>query len=356
MAENEEKEEGTENDEYTDDEIDSIMDDDELAGSEAAGSKTRSKNTKLALIGGVALVLIAAIYFGSTNLDILLEKKDQLMVMVGLKKETPKISEEEKAALEEEKARLEAIAQLEEEERLAALKNEPAPEEDVAEEVTEEPESEPVSEPAPQHAEETVKEESSKIKESEIASGGEPIEPSEPPAETPPVKAVAAPPMASSGEFAIQAGTFGVKQNAIKLIKKFTDQGYQAYGIPHHGSGKYHTVNAGPFYSKPEAQEAAREMKSNGIRSPRVTYDSNDASYLVVAGKSKSAYDSEMLAGKVRRLGYKASSEYKKGAGAMTVVYVGNFATRAEAEKVRRNLPKKEVPSSLIVKSPKQRR
>ncbi|MBI5185594.1 MAG: SPOR domain-containing protein [Nitrospinae bacterium] len=375
--------EETESSEYSDEAMDQIMDEAEAGESEEGGSKTRSKNTKIALISVIGLVLISGIYFGSKYYDALLVQKDKLMVLVGLKKEEPKISEAEKKVSEEEKAKLAEMERIKKEERIAKRKKEAeeggAKEENVAKEVQPEgaqtAKAPPPAAKAVEHIEnqgkqkqqEAPKEHLAKKEEKEIPKNKESGKPAMPePMKTTdnstkaekqapaPASPAQAPHTSTSGGYAIQVGTFAVKENAVSLIQKLSEKGFESFGVPVYGSAGSNAVYAGPFYSRAEAEDAAREIKRAGVHGARVIYDKAEAIYKVDAGKYSSASKADDTEEKISSLGFEAISETEKNSGNLTAVYIGNFATEAQAEEVRKGLPKDLVPSSAVVKSPKQ--
>ncbi len=335
--------------EYEEGEVDQIMVDEAGALDSGQEEKPRSKNTKIVLIGGIALVLIAAIYFGSQYYNELLKKKDELMVLAGLKKEPQKApstltQKETKKKLKIRKKKLrEKKKAVVEEMRREKGKDKKLKEGNIAREITQDVNGAKGSYAPQPEGDKTEK--ADRI-----------------PSETAPPtieKKVASsendtPAMTSSGEYAIQIGTYAVKKNAVGLIQKFTERGYETYGLPYSGSSKSYTVYAGPFFSKPEADEAARELRRSRIRSPKVIYEKRNATYKIRIGRYSSSNKSRKMLEVIQDLGFEGSSEYKKGSGKMIVVYIGNFSSRAEAEEVQNRLPKEDVPSSLIVKSRKQ--
>lgn len=362
------KKEAEAGEEFSDEEMDQIMDEVETGGPGEAGNKTRSKNTKIALISIIGLVLIAGIYFGSKYYGVLLVQKDKLMVMAGLKKEESRISEAEKKAVEEERARFEEIESRKKEERMAIRKKEreegKTQEENVAKEVPSEA-SEPTKQtPIPPSVEKPKEdigqkdnkrgEESRDREKTPISGTGKELENSakaeKPAAPSRSTSATTSP----SGEYAIQAGSFAVKENAVSLIKNLTERGFEAFGVPFSDSARSNIVYAGPFYSRVEAEEAAKEMQREGIRNARVTYDREEAIYKVDAGSYSSMDKAKSLEEEISRVGFESGRETQKASGSMTAVFIGNFADGTKAEEVRKSLPKEIVPSSFVVKSPKR--
>jgi len=341
--------------EYSDYEMDQMMDDSDIPGlePEGKGSKTRSKNTRLALISFIALILIAGIYFGSKYYNVILEQKDKVMTMVGLKKKAPKISEAGKKAREEEKARLAAIEKLNREANTRGPEGEtrggkkPA-DENIAQEVT------PArKEPSTEAQSGLTSDIDSKKQEGTVQKGQESVKeiqnlPSKRTTKRP--VSTEKPVTVPSGEYAIQIGTFAIRNNATRLIRKFTERGVGVYGVHFSGASGRHTVYAGPFYSKPEAEEAAREIRASGIRGVRVIYNKKTAVYKVYIGKSGSVRRFKKLAAKIERMGFEAGMEMKRGPGGLTAVYIGNFTSAEEAERARHGLTREDVPSSLVVK------
>ena len=341
-----EEEGDAENQEYSEDEVDQIMDEAETSDSQDGESKPRSKNTKVALIGVIALVLLAGIYFGSKNYQELLVHKDKLLAMVGLNKEAPEKPEipvpaPPKELQEPQKSSVVEAEKKSPEPKPEAHEAKPRLHENVAQEVPSSELTKPKAETPTTHPERTVARPEESLKEKAKVPAA--------PRSTPPAPT-------SSGKYAIQVGTFSIKENAVKLIQKLTESGYEAYGVPISGSGsRQKSIYAGPFYSKLEAEEAAEELRRSDVASARIAYDKSEASYHVEVGRPATEGASERLREKIRRLGYQdGGSKSQRGGDAMTAVYVGNFADKAQAEEAQRNLPKEDVPSSMIVEAPKR--
>ena len=343
------KEEGdAESQEFSDEEVDHIMDEAEASDSLDEESKPRSKNTKVATIGFIALVLLAGIYFGSKNYPELLVHKDNLLALVGFNKETPENPEipaaPPPAAKEHQEPPKPAAMEADKkppEPRPETREAKPRLNENVAQEVHPSEPPKPRAEAPAVHPEKTP----ARAEESPREKAKAPAAPPSPPPAT-----------TSSGKYAIQVGTFSIKENAVKLIQKLTESGYEAYGVPISVSGsrqKQKNIHAGPFYSKLEAEEAEEELRKNDVPSARVVYDKGEASYRVEVGNPSTVGAAERLKEKIRRLGYQdGGSKSTRGGDAMTAVYVGNFADKDQAEEVRKKLPKEDVPSSWVVVAP----
>jgi len=88
---------------------------------------------------------------------------------------------------------------------------------------------------------------------------------------TPAVSSASAPkyPLASaqsaptSGQWAVQVGTFSKETNAQRLVKQLRDQGQSAFVMPlKSGSGTLYRVRVGPMKDRASAEATLRDLKS----------------------------------------------------------------------------------------------
>lgn len=92
---------------------------------------------------------------------------------------------------------------------------------------------------------------------------------------TPAVSSARAPqhPLASgdgaptSGQWAVQVGTFSKEANAQRLVKELRDQGQSAFVMPtRSGSATLYRVRVGPMKDRASAEAALRDLKAAGAK------------------------------------------------------------------------------------------
>lgn len=90
------------------------------------------------------------------------------------------------------------------------------------------------------------------------------VEPSKPVATKPEVKT---PPVSDGGKYMVMAGSYLLKENAEKMVKKLKKTGYGSAKVVVFSASQYHSVVAAYYAEETKAQSVASELKRKGIDS-----------------------------------------------------------------------------------------
>lgn len=74
-----------------------------------------------------------------------------------------------------------------------------------------------------------------------------------------------APASAEKGEFLVVAGSFNIKENAIAMQRQLQSLGYSTAAIVYFNAREYHSVVAGEYASREEAEQVAGALRKAGI-------------------------------------------------------------------------------------------
>lgn len=72
-------------------------------------------------------------------------------------------------------------------------------------------------------------------------------------------------PAADQGEFLVVAGSFNIKENAIAMQRQLIDLGYSNASIVYFNAREYHSVVAGEYPSREDAERVAAALRKSGI-------------------------------------------------------------------------------------------
>ncbi|MGA1583636.1 MAG: SPOR domain-containing protein [Saprospiraceae bacterium] len=67
------------------------------------------------------------------------------------------------------------------------------------------------------------------------------------------------------GEFLVVAGSFSIKENAIAMQRQLQSLGYSTASIVYFNAREYHSVVAGEYASREEAEQVAGALRKAGI-------------------------------------------------------------------------------------------
>ena len=67
------------------------------------------------------------------------------------------------------------------------------------------------------------------------------------------------------GKYLVIAGSYLIRENAEKMIKKLNDLGYRDASIINFELSQYHSITAGRYFSYDRAAEIARAIQGRGI-------------------------------------------------------------------------------------------
>ena len=72
-------------------------------------------------------------------------------------------------------------------------------------------------------------------------------------------------PSADKGDFLVVAGSFNIKENAIDMERQLKELGYTSASIVYFNAREYHSVVAGEYPTREEAERVAAALRKSGI-------------------------------------------------------------------------------------------